>query len=297
MDTEQQREYLRRVSPFLVSDKEEIIDSPIYHYCSIDSFMNILKTGEIWASHHGSMNDYSESRLFYEVLYDIAQSKASSSSIDKINLFLRNFEINLKDYYIASFSKNPDILSQWYMYGNKGKGVCIGFIPEKFNVKKHIPYMTEISNERIGMFNVSYQNENQESLASDLIDLVIEGIWDSVPPNVEKLSLAMKHNSYEQEKEVRIVEVQLGHTFMNPDIPALRTRSPGEHYSYRVKNENSIVSFRKFPFKNSDGTILLHSIWLGPECQIDINTLSLFLNSCKCLLIDRIYRSSSPFRL
>jgi len=290
-------ENLKRLKPFLVSDEEEIIESPIYHYCSIDSFMNIIKTGEIWASHHGSMNDSSESRLFYEVLYDIGQSKANSSSIDKINTFLRNFEINLKDYYIASFSKNPDILSQWYMYGNKGKGVCIGFNPESFHVKKHIPHMTLDDNERIGIFNVSYQNENQEALASDLIALVIEDLWNSTPPSIEKLSLAMKHKSFEQEKEVRIVEVQLGQTLMNPDVSALRTPYPGEHYSFRVKNENSIVSFRKFPFRNVDGSSVVHSIWLGPECKIDQKTLLLFLNGCKCALSDSFYRSSCPFRV
>jgi hypothetical protein len=298
MNPKKENDIMSKILPFLATEEyKEIVPPVIYHYCSVESFMSIIKNAEMWASHNDSLNDYSESRLFFNVLYEVAQKKADSKSIELINRFLHNFEINLKDYYIASFSKEPDILSQWYMYANKGKGVCIGFNTSSFNIPTQIPYFSDLSGANIGMFNVSYQNEKQEELASDLVDLVIDGIWGDKPPNVEKLSLVMKHSSFEQEQEVRIVEVQNSNSIINPDAVGFRTLFPGDHYSFREKNENSIVSFRKFPFGIDKSHISINSLWLGPECQINMKALSLFLNSTRCTIDDKVYKSRCPFQL
>ncbi|MBM9548057.1 DUF2971 domain-containing protein [Leptospira sp. 201903074] len=284
---------------FLTSTKEIIVPDVVYHYCSLESFTKIIESGKLYLSHHTAMNDLSDTRLFFHVLIQRAQSIADESNKKILGDFLHLFEINLRDYFIACFSKEPDVLSQWNMYGDKGRGVAIGFLTKNLNIEPKIPnYNILIPKNLKGIFPIEYISESQDNLADELISLVLKGFFKNFPPNIEKLVLQKKHRSFLQEEEIRIVEILDTRTNLNPDAIGLRTRYVGEHLSYRVKNNRELIPYRTHQFKSTEDTNYeLESIWLGPENRTKENILSLFLNKHRVSIRDKIYFSKSPFAL
>lgn len=58
-------------------------DSILYHYCSVDAFVNILKTHSIWLTHAREMNDSREDMLFRKPLKTALQSFENRSEPEK----------------------------------------------------------------------------------------------------------------------------------------------------------------------------------------------------------------------
>ena len=84
-----------------------------------------------------------------------------------INKFLHEIELNLHDYFIASFSANSDVLNQWTMYADDGRGVAIGFRTSDFNVPQRVPSLAAGKN--TGMFAVEYGARRHKQHAKDLL--------------------------------------------------------------------------------------------------------------------------------
>ncbi|EKJ87024.1 Protein of unknown function (DUF2971) [Leptospira meyeri] len=283
---------------FLRTSKEIIVPEVVYHYCSLDSFTKIIESGKLFLSHHSAMNDLSDTRLFFHLLYQKAQTIVNQSNREILNDFLHFFEQNLRDYFIACFSKEPDVLSQWNMYGDQGRGVAIGFYTKNLYVKPQIPSYTIDSKTLSGIFPIEYISETQDDLVDDLINLVLKGFFNDFPPNVERLVLQKKHRSFNQEEEIRIVEIQDPRTNLNPDFVGLRTRYVGDHFNFRIKNNRELIPYRTHQFKsNEDPNYELESIWLGPENRTKENILYLFLNKHRISLKNKIHYSKSPFTL
>ncbi|TGM51237.1 DUF2971 domain-containing protein [Leptospira vanthielii] len=284
---------------FLKSSKEIIVPDVVYHYCSLESFTKIIESGNLFLSHHTAMNDLSDTRLFFHVLIQKAQSIANESNKKILADFLHVFEINLRDYFIACFSKEPDVLSQWNMYGDRGRGVAIGFLTRNLHIESQIPSYNILDPKKLrGIFPIEYISETQDNFADELISLVLKGFFKDIPPNVEKLVLQKKHRSFIQEEEIRIVEIQDTRNNLNPDFIGLRTNFVGEHFNYRAKNNRELIPYRTHQFKSpEDPNYELESIWLGPENRTKENILRLFLNKHRISLRDKIYYSKSPFTL
>ncbi|TGM16527.1 DUF2971 domain-containing protein [Leptospira selangorensis] len=290
-------EYLdiaKRLEKFSSRQTQIEIPDVIYHYCSLDSFTKIIESGSLFLTHHSGMNDRSDSILFYEILIETAQKKATKENFQILEKFIYTFYLNIKDYFIASFSKKPDLLNQWKMYGDNGNGISIGFRTESLYVKPQIPYFSSESEMGRGIFPLEYISETDFQLADELLNLAIDG-WFNIPPNVENLILAKKHNSFISEEEIRIVEIQDTRININPDFPSLLTNNVGEHFNYRIKNNEKIIPYRIFPFKTNFEKYSLQNIWLGPLNKSNPNYIRLFLEKNNIDLVEGIFRSKSPY--
>ena len=277
---------------FLVSEQPIELPEVIYHYCPLSSFMGIIQSGEIWLSHQASMNDLTEARWFYHNLAEEAKKRITEQNKKRIQSFLHKFEQDIKDYFIASFSKAPDVLSQWTMYADNGRGVAIGFHTHKFEMERKVP---RFGTSKLGIFPITYLESTIRERAKELIELAAEGIWGDTLPSVEPLILATKHEGFENEKEVRIVEVQDMRTNYNPDITGLRKRHPGESYRYRVRGNNELIMYRSLSYRNKNNVFNLHSLWLGPQNEIDYKALDGLLNSEKIVIDNGVQRSDIPY--
>jgi hypothetical protein len=293
MDAE---EIKRKTEQFLARDEDQDLPEVLYHYCPFSAFVGIIESGELWWSHQNSMNDLSEARWFLHLLQEEAQKIATEKNRDRLFSFIQTFELNLKDYFILSFSTEPDILSQWVMYADNGRGVAIGFYMSSFDLPHRVPYMSGSSTNR-GIFLVDYSEKTVRQRARDLIELVSVGAWGDIPPSVEKLSLSTKHVGFSNEKEVRIVEVQDFRTAFNPDIPGLRMRYPGEAYQYRVRPSGELVVYRSQPYRITESDFHLHSIWFGPEARVDRHAFHALLEANRIVLDCGSFRSEIPFTL
>ena len=128
----------------------------IYHYTPLKTFHSMVKnvmeskddekSFEFWASSSFCMNDIAEFEHGYNVLKkllptfeDKIEDRLRLSNIDRqtvivgkspdyvSKLIKDNTVIMDKMPYVISFSFMPDYLPMWYMYADRGEGVCLGF--------------------------------------------------------------------------------------------------------------------------------------------------------------------------
>ena len=102
-------------------------DTRVYHYCSVDTFVNILKTNSIWLTHAREMND-----SFEDIYFEAPLKKALQAFEDKTEIEQKLLQKIVSAYsdrvdfpYVACFSRENDVLSQWRAYADDGRGVAI----------------------------------------------------------------------------------------------------------------------------------------------------------------------------
>jgi hypothetical protein len=121
----------------------------VYHYTSLETFTKIINDAtneslKFRATHIDFLNDFTEHTIAISLLkeklieYDNSLDKKDSKDFqtklnDKRMSFFRYEEIDDLYPYIISFSECCDNLPMWNTYGNKSKGIAIGFDKEKLS--------------------------------------------------------------------------------------------------------------------------------------------------------------------
>lgn len=107
----------------------------VYHYTSIDSFMSIMKSNELWFSHALYLNDPLEIAFGLDVIINILNKKKNDYTtvlniIEKQRNTYKEYSLDLNRnlVFLFSFSELSDKLSSWIQYGDSGHGVCLEFI-------------------------------------------------------------------------------------------------------------------------------------------------------------------------
>ena len=110
-----------------------------YYYCSLSTFLNILKNKEIYLSDPLKMNDNLEIKWYLDRLNEEKDTDEEfGSTLQRMRMrsgvdftyeeLVKHLENKgQKSIYISCFSKTSDLLSQWRAYADDGKGVAIGF--------------------------------------------------------------------------------------------------------------------------------------------------------------------------
>jgi hypothetical protein len=106
----------------------------LYHYTSWEAAENILRSQRFRASAHDCTNDSRELIAADATILDAARAidATSSSSVVRriLRLFLKTYEDTrigkLRRTYLVCFSQLRDDPTQWWEYGAKGQGVCLG---------------------------------------------------------------------------------------------------------------------------------------------------------------------------
>lgn len=125
---------------FSTPQEDRLLD---YHYCSVEAFYNIITCGKIRLFNLLEMNDPSELSLLkfdivagiLDALRDAASEITISNGNEKIGIekYLRSSSFNEKrqkvynTYFAFCLSREANSLSQWRLYGQNGKGFCLGF--------------------------------------------------------------------------------------------------------------------------------------------------------------------------
>lgn len=245
----------------------------IYHYCSVDTFNEIISNKCIRLSDLNKTNDYMEKKWISKLIEEALIREFKELDID-IQLRedywyedgIENHISYLKDMmeyflqkptYISCFSKNSDKLSQWRAYGNNGTGIAIGFDFKKLKKVK-------CSGENIFIEEVLYKKNKQlEAIQSTVtkavgymlamfesdtvkvsdnfniyfieeFDAFCEVICDYLNP----LSCYIKNRAFAEEEEVRV--------FYSPDIYISMDK---EEIDKHFLEEKDINSFSLQPIK------------------------------------------------
>jgi hypothetical protein len=152
------------------------LPGPLYHYTSIEAFLNIVQSKSFYASDIYYMNDATE--ISYAV--GLAESIIGAGTADGIlppefsaSLKQALYNTQLAKVFGISFSLERDALSQWRGYGG-GAGLALCFNPEKA--------MKLAAANGLALVKCEYDQSRQVSLIKDTLRSVVAAIKSSPRP-------------------------------------------------------------------------------------------------------------------
>jgi Protein of unknown function (DUF2971) len=144
----------------------------LFHYTTIETFLNITKTNELWLSHASYMNDPNEIKFGIDIILGILKRKSICEivirTLEKQKNIHEEFSLDLKRdlAFIFSLSEKKDQLSQWMQYADSGNGICLGFI----NKKLLSTFSPLIPLNKHMYFPVQYYSSDIQASSSNILD-------------------------------------------------------------------------------------------------------------------------------
>lgn len=307
----------------------ETIPDVLYHYCSLDTFFNIMKKHSIWLSDVTKSNDSNElvwatQQCEIAVIKKFLEySERMKANDNFINTRFRDFNKITDQFqsmdtskslksWVFCLSEKGDNLGQWRGYADDGKGVSIGFNRDYF-ISKIVP--TEFQTDHMYyMFDkIQYgEFDASELLEPDNIDILttscdyekLESCFKRMMVYSIILAPLYKSAVFEEEAEWRIVFWIHTSELEKGAIPSMNLLGNADarfeiiDYSFVAKN-NTLVSHIELKIKDIKSAIA--SVIIGPKSNLTELDVKLFLISLG-LLHDvkdesiKVSRSSASYR-
>ena len=305
----------------------------LYHYCTLDTFYNIMKNQSIWLSDVTKSNDSKELvwatrqceiAVIRKFLEYSERMKANDNFINtrfvdfhKITDQFQSMDTSksLKSW-VFCLSEKGDNLGQWRGYADDGKGISIGFYSSIFN--SQIPTINgpmDFNQDKIYCIfdKIEYDtfDINQLLTPADLNILSsscefeeLEGCFRKLMLYATVLAPLYKSDAFAEEKEWRLVYQTNTKALMNGMIPSKSNLYSEEpmfeivDYSFTPKN-NTLISHIELKIKDIKNAIA--SVTIGPKSNLTELDVKLFLISIG-LLHDikdesiKVLRSSASYR-
>ena len=113
---------------------QAMVDLPktLYHYTSMKGLLGIVQDRQIWASHIRYLNDLTEQDHIWSLVRSRVAERLAHAKDRPVKTRLEGLLAAVdqrpsQDIYVASFSADGDLLSQWLSYCPQGNGYAIGF--------------------------------------------------------------------------------------------------------------------------------------------------------------------------
>jgi hypothetical protein len=148
----------------------------LYHYCSTDSFYQIISNQSIRLSALSFSNDYMEGRLAREIIRSLSDkyylNDYQKRSIEELmDLFENSF-----DSHGFCLSEYGDLLSQWRGYADDGNGIAVGFSTTYLN--NLLKHQTSSRKGMLSLTQVFYSNTDHEKIVKPIFDEVSKIVID-----------------------------------------------------------------------------------------------------------------------
>lgn len=289
----------------LISIPNTAMPNVIYHYCNVQGLKGIIEEKVIWLSDVRYCNDYMEHNWLkekYDCKIDFLRSQEASDFHNALAAEKAKYREHLA--FVACFSMQSDLLSQWRAYAEDGAGFAIGFNPRYFNFSPSLPTYGSDALVTHGLLPVCYEEIEQDQLVQHILDEYRQKSLSAQSPddvrkvaeacyfNLQMISLSCKNPAFKEEKEWRIVYRP---TISRGDS-GLEVFGGNSNIFFRTSKHNIIPYFR-FSFAEERDVQPVTEIILGPKrCLTDeCDVLSLFLerhgSSC-----GRLKSSSATYR-
>lgn len=280
-------------------------NNTLYHYCSLDTFLKIIKSSSIWLSDIQKSNDTKELVWFRQKYYEFILDKYNNCSdvtektICEIILSMAvsdGFEncpewllpvtrtycqkiastfFSLRTYAFC-LSELPDSLGQWRGYAQDGKGVAIGFSKEYLNALNGYGLRCPKYNFLLG--NISYKKD-----LTSLFNKIFE-LHDKSKPDeflmhtlmdITHAAALFKHPSFKEEKEWRIIYSMDDFGIQKEDL-CFDNFNKISNNKYRenfevpnidyIAKDSDIIPHVEIKIKSLQKAI--NSIVIGPKCDV-----------------------------
>ena len=282
-------------------------DGLMYHYCSTESFISILKSKELWLSSVYDTNDTTEFKETRERYIKLIKAKFSGSVFsDFTEGMIKELTNPTITPYIFCFSKDGDLLSQWRGYGDHGHGVAIGFDASRINIPKWSIDHTINNSNCTGLSLVEYNN-CENAISGNFVDKVVRFHEDGLNMSsasldhaisgcsiqICRISAKTKHAAFTEEQEERIIHFPCttaceGEKFLAAlaSYPSISMRS-----GFRVAR-GRVVKYYSYQFPIDSIRKIITGPMYGRE---HIGTLKEYLGDMKMSDIE-VVGSACPYR-
>lgn len=282
--------------------RELYADTPVgtlYHYTTLSGLLGIVRSRALWASDVRYMNDSAELRHTADLIQTEVRERIAGGHPDPLLLsrFADWVAYRITNGHLlfgASFRAYGNLLSQWRGYSSPGKGVSLGFCP------KFIRRCADRQQFLIG--KCIYEPSRQQALIAQVVDAMEEmtalrpggehpadtdrrlhEVFASMETDLLRIAAILKHPSFREEKEWRIVSPVMDHT----DAPIC----------FR-EGHNMLVPYIEFDLSLDGQPPVMDHLYLGPTTNINIsmNSLQMFLRQNGIVPARGIDYCDIPFR-
>jgi hypothetical protein len=259
------------------------VDQPqatLYHYTSLKGVLGIVEGGSLRATDIRFFSDAAEMKHTVDLLRTIiAQRQEGGASNPSLLVQLQEWLSNrLTDghmLYVACFTANGNLLSQWRSYCPTAKGVSLGFHPKK---------ISSVATEQL--FQVGkcvYDAKTQMQLAGKILEAIEEvarskgentnpakrhpsnsyyDVFEEIESDLLRVAALLKHSSFHEEQEWRAVS-------------SIMTNYVEAPIEYR-EGPSMLVPFVEFHLpKAADRRLDIEHVFLGPTPNVNNSTTSL----------------------
>ncbi|GAB2190103.1 DUF2971 domain-containing protein [Sessilibacter sp. MAH1] len=279
----------------------QIPEDTLYHYTSLTGLMGIVESKMLRASDIRYMNDSTELKHLLVLLSDEINIRlnAGSAFAQLLNQFSQWLSHRIVDgpmLFGASFRANGNLLSQWRGYSTHGKGVSLGFNPKyvldcaayhDFSVGKCI-YNPE-EQKQIARQIVNSVENTAKSNHADYVQAAIPDftpIFEYIEGDLLKIAAILKHPSFEEEQEWRVVS-------------PIFTQSNQAPIYFR-ESLSMLVPYYAFDFtrNNPEHTLQLQHVFVGPtsNSELSMKSVALYLQRQGCSPTEKISYCRIPYR-
>lgn len=153
-----------------------IPDGPLYHYTTGENLINIINSGELWATQASCLNDMTELVYSAEQLHRRVKARMAGPhnvAIDpllaRLNAALAVPDAELSPVFVACFSERRDDISQWRAYSGGEGGYAVQFDPKLLREAGILPTLSGHSEPQILLVRVEYDPANHATMFDDIL--------------------------------------------------------------------------------------------------------------------------------
>ncbi len=301
----------------------------VYHYCSVETFYDIISGRTLRLSDIDKSNDYMERKWLQRFILETALEEYDKKPFaidfsydgkryegrDAVSK-LMNGEMKetgqhwFDDFitYAICFSEKEDSLSQWRGYADDGYGVNIGFRADSLAFKLVQNHDTQEPGHTFQFGRIRYEKETQKDLIRPHIRKIFDHlhtlITEKKRPTGEIIKLFRaingesafcKNPAFEDENEWRLAvnfPIPTNNAYENFEKRAVHV-AQNDLFS-RIKTvvvNKSIKSYVELNLRTI-GMDALTSVCLGPKCRLTKNDVKLFLYSEQIAFSDEQIKAS-----
>lgn len=196
----------------------------LYHYCGYDKFESIIESKTLWLTRIVKSNDTEEVVRTFDNIWNKIKHDLSEKIIDEVKAkqvidILEN-QMSTEIWastegdevpYGVCLSVNRDLAQNWNEYGDRGKGIALGFSSDlMIGISNDMPHPNRCLKNAIGWNKVVY---DRTSLSREFIPLFVELInhsnnameWMNIRTTLKHYSAFIKNPCFQDEREIRVV--------------------------------------------------------------------------------------------
>lgn len=306
------------------------IPKTLYHYCSVDTFYNIIKNKSLWLSDISKSNDSRELQWlkgqcetyilnsWLEYLKGLEQENRLTSQdfvgVNESKEWLKYINEETSKSWIFCLSEKKDDLGQWRGYADDGYGISIGFKTDFFVVVEKIAEIID-KNELLFFGKVRYSKKEVKDFFMNYAELKEISTKDTTEQVLERIKKAIgltmwnsaffKCETFKEEKEWRIAYSMELLDILKGTIPGIpddkneyKSAITLGNYGFNVRNK-TLVSHVELGIPHLEKVI--SEICIGPKSPLEVQDVKMFLIS-QGLLKDfydksiKVYKSEASYR-